>query len=64
VFAGALHENCHLVRHQSDVGLSPGEHGKAGDLPGRRHEEKTRRHLDDGLADGAAAEVSSGTARE
>jgi hypothetical protein len=64
VVAGALHENCHLVRHQSDVSLRPGKHGKAGALPGRRNEEETRRHLDDGLPDRAAAEMPPGAARK
>ena len=59
---GALHENSHLVRDQSDIGLSPGENGEAGTLPGRRDEEKTRCHLDDGLPDVAAAEMPAGAA--
>jgi hypothetical protein len=61
VVAGALYENGHLVRHQSDVGLGSGEDGKAGALPGRTHEEKARCHLDDGLPDLAAAEMPPGT---
>jgi hypothetical protein len=64
VVAGALHEKRHLVRHLADVGLGPGQHGQAGTLPGRRHEEKPRRHLDDGLTDVAAAEVPARPAGE
>jgi hypothetical protein len=62
VVAGALHENGHLVRHQSDVGLGAGEDGQAGTLPGRGHEEKARCHLDDSLPDLAPTEVPPGTA--
>jgi hypothetical protein len=57
VVGGALHENRHFVRHLADVGLRSGQHRQAGALAGRRDEEEPRRHFDDGLTDGAAAEV-------
>ena len=41
-----------------------GQHGQAGALAGRGHDEEARRHLDDGLADVAAAEVPARAARE
>jgi hypothetical protein len=40
VVAGALDENRHLVRHLADVGLDRGQHGQAGALAGRRHDEE------------------------
>jgi hypothetical protein len=61
VVAGALDENRHLVRHLADVGLGRGQHGQAGALAGRRHDEEARRHLDDRLAR-LTAEVPAGTA--
>jgi hypothetical protein len=64
VVAGALHENRHLVRHLAYVGLGSGQHSQAGALARRRHEEEARRHLDDRLADVAAAEVPARTLGE
>jgi len=64
VVAGALNEDRHLVGHLTDVRFASGQHGQAGALPGRGHEEEARRHLDDGLADVAAAEVPARAARQ
>jgi hypothetical protein len=64
VVAGALDEDRHLVCHLADVRFRSGQHRQAGALPGRGHEEEARRHLDDGLADVAAAEVPARTARQ
>jgi hypothetical protein len=64
VIASALYEDGHLVRHQADVGLGRGEDGQAGALPGCRHEQEARGHLDDGLPHLAAAEVPAGAARQ
>jgi hypothetical protein len=61
VVAGALDENCHLVRHLADVRLSRGEHGQAGALSGRAHDEEARSHFDDRLT-GVPAELVAGTA--
>ena len=62
--AGALHEDRHLVRHLADIRFGSGQYRQAGALPGRGHEEEARRHLDDGLADVAAAEVPARAARQ
>jgi hypothetical protein len=62
VLAGALHEDRHLIRHKSHVGLGLGEDGKAGPLASRRHEKEARAHLDDGLPDLATAEVPASAA--
>jgi hypothetical protein len=40
VVAGALDEDCHLVRHLADVGVTRGEDGKARALAGRGHDEE------------------------
>jgi hypothetical protein len=63
VVAGALHEDCHLVRHLADVGLGRGQHGQAGALAGRAHDEEARRHLDDRLPR-RPAELVAGAAGE
>jgi hypothetical protein len=55
VVASALDEDRHLVCHLADVGITRGQHGKAGALAGRGHDEEARRHLDNRLA-GLAAE--------
>src|SRR5262249_55105772 len=60
----ALDQDRHLIGDEANVGRGRTEHGQAASLAGRGHEQEDVVHLDDGLADAAAAEVLAGAPRE
>src|SRR5215469_4855649 len=56
----ALDQDRHLIGDEAHVSRGWAEHGQAASLAGRGHEQEDVVHLDDGLADAAAAEVLAG----
>src|SRR5215471_2948412 len=60
----ALDQDRHLIGDEAHVGSGRAEHGQAASLAGRGHEQEQVVHLDDGLANAAAAEVLAGAPRQ
>src|SRR5256886_4695943 len=60
----ALDQDRHLIGDEAHVGSGRAEHGQAASLAGRGYEQEDVVHLDDGLADAAAAEVLADAPRE
>jgi len=62
VLAHSSDQHRHLVGDDSDVCLPGAEHRQAGALPGRHDEQERGLHLDDGLPDRPALELTPGAA--
>src|SRR5215470_348153 len=60
----ALDQDRHLIGDEAHVSRGWAEHGQAASLAGRGHEQEEVVHLDDGLANAAAAEVLAGAPRQ